>query len=270
MSVAIQNRIVDRIIDLGSFGRFMYNSFVVSLVCCFRPSTYPLFWNQIYVIGVRSVFVMMITGGFVGMLLGVQVFDLFAAMGMEEKIGGLINTTGVRELGPVLAAVMLAGRIGGALTAELGTMKVTEQIDALRSMGADPIKYLVAPRILACLVLTPLLIVYADIMCSFGGYVMSIGYNHIPAKPYWEFTANFVDLWDLNIGVVKGFFFGAAIAIISCYKGFTCKKGAEGVGQACTEAFVLSLMSILGLDFIIAVIEKAVYLSFWPLKSALS
>jgi len=119
-----------------------------------------------YIIGVRSVPIVMITGAFVGMILAVNAYDQLAFMGLEEKLGGLINLSGVKELGPVLAAVMLAGRIGGALTAELGTMKVTEQIEAVRSMGTDPVKYLVAPRILACLLLTPILIIYADLLCS--------------------------------------------------------------------------------------------------------
>ena len=150
----------------GRFGRFIWRSLVVSFLSVFRPGTYPLMWTQMYIIGVRSVPIVMITGAFVGMILAVNAYDQLAFMGLEEKLGGLINLSGVKELGPVLAAVMLAGRIGGALTAELGTMKVTEQIEAVRSMGTDPVKYLVAPRILACLLLTPILIIYADLLCS--------------------------------------------------------------------------------------------------------
>jgi phospholipid/cholesterol/gamma-HCH transport system permease protein len=149
----------------------------------------------------------MITGAFVGMTLAVQIYDQLAGMGLEEHMGALINVSVVKELGPVLAAVMLAGRIGGALTAELGTMNVTEQIDAIRSMGTDPIRYL-----------------------------------------------------------VEGLFFGGAIASISCYKGFHCKEGAEGVGRACTEAFVASFITILALDFALAVIFKAIYSTLWPLR----
>jgi phospholipid/cholesterol/gamma-HCH transport system permease protein len=222
-----------------------------------------------YIIGVRSVPIVMITGAFVGMILAVNAYDQLAYMGLEERLGGLINISGVKELGPVLAAVMLAGRIGGALTAELGTMKVTEQIEAVRSMGTDPVKYLVAPRILACLLLTPILIIYADLLCSLGGFFVSVFQLNINSRPYWEYSAQVVELWDLAVGIIKGFFFGAAIAAISCYKGFNCREGAEGVGRACTEAFVASFISILALDFAIVVITKAIYNSLWPVRSML-
>jgi phospholipid/cholesterol/gamma-HCH transport system permease protein len=219
------------------------------------------------IIGVRSVPVVMITGAFVGMTLAIQAYDQLAGMGLEEHLGVLINISVVKELGPVLAAVMLSGRIGGALTAELGTMNVTEQIDAVRSMGTDPIRYLVAPRILACLLLTPFLIIYADLMGIVGGYFISVIQLGINSRAYWNFSASGVELWDISIGVIKGLFFGVAIAVISCYKGFTCKEGAQGVGRACTEAFVASFISILALDFALAVIFKAIYNTFWPLKS---
>jgi len=219
------------------------------------------------IIGVHSVPVVMITGAFVGMVLAIQAYDQLAGMGLEEHLGVLINISVVKELGPVLAAVMLAGRIGGALTAELGTMNVTEQIDAIRSMGTDPIRHLVAPRVLACLLLTPFLIIYADLMGIVGGYFISVIQLGINSRAYWSFSASGVELWDVSIGVIKGFFFGAAIAVIGCYKGFTCREGAHGVGQACTEAFVTSFISILALDFALAVIFKAIYNTFWPLRS---
>jgi len=218
-------------------------------------------------IGVRSVPIIMITGAFVGMILAVQAYDQLAGMGLEEHLGVLINVSVVKELGPVLAGVMLAGRVGGALTAELGTMKVTEQIDAVRSMGTDPMMYLVAPRVLACLLLTPFLIIYTDLLGILGGYFVSVVQFKINASAYWSFSASGVELWDISIGIVKGFFFGGAIAIISCYKGFTCKEGAQGVGQACTEAFVASFISILAIDFALAVIFKAIYNTFWTTKS---
>jgi phospholipid/cholesterol/gamma-HCH transport system permease protein len=219
------------------------------------------------IIGVKSVPVIMITGAFVGMTLAVQAYDQLAGMGLEEHLGVLINISVVKELGPVLAAVMLAGRIGGALTAELGTMNVTEQIDAVRSMGTDPVKYLVAPRVLACLLLTPLLIIYADFLGVLGGYFVSVLQFGINDWAYWNFSANGVEMWDIGIGILKGFFFGSAIAVISCYKGFTCREGAQGVGEACTEAFVASFISILVLDFAIAVVAKSIYSIFWPMKS---
>jgi len=266
MIAALGQRVIYDLEKAGQFGRFVWRSMVISIASLLKPSSYPLVWTQMFIIGVRSVPVIMITGAFVGMTLAIQAFDLLYSLGMEERLGSLINISGVKELGPVLAAVMLSGRVGGALTAELGTMKVTEQIEALRSMGTDPMKHLVAPRVLACLLLTPVLIVYADLLCSLGGYLISILHLGINSRPYWDYSASTVELWDLSIGIVKGFFFGAAIAMISCYKGFTCREGAHGVGQACTEAFVASFISILVLDFALAVISNSVYSILWPAR----
>ncbi|GAF94943.1 unnamed protein product, partial [marine sediment metagenome] len=151
--------------------------------------------------------------------------------------------------------------------AELGTMNVTEQIDAVRSMGTDPIRYLVVPRVLACLLLTPALIIYADLLGVIGGAFVSFVQFGINSRAYWTFSADGLELWDIAIGVIKGFFFGAAIAVISCYKGFTCRQGAQGVGRACTEAFVSSFISILALDYALAVIFKAIYNTFWSIRS---
>ena len=267
MLMAIGARTLQFLQDSGQFARFGAQALGCSVRCLFRSHAYALVSTQINAIGVRSVPVIMITGAFVGMTLAVQAYDHLAGMGLEEHLGVLINLSVVKELGPVLAAVMLAGRIGGALTAELGTMNVTEQIDAIRSMGTDPVRYLVVPRVMACLLLTPILIVYADLLGVLGGAMVSLAHLGINARAYWEFSANGVALWDLGIGVTKGVFFGGAIATVSCYKGFTCKEGAHGVGQACTEAFVLSFISILVLDFGLAVFAKAVYNSFWPIKS---
>jgi phospholipid/cholesterol/gamma-HCH transport system permease protein len=251
---------------IGQFARFSWAMAAGAVASLGAAGTYPLIWTQMNIIGVRSVPVVMVTGAFVGMTLAVQAYDQLAGMGLEEHLGVLINISVVKELGPVLAAVMLAGRIGGALTAELGTMNVTEQIDAVRSMGTDPVRYLVVPRVLACLLLTPVLIVYADLMGVIGGAAVSFAYLGINSHAYWTFSAYGVELWDVGVGVVKGFFFGGALATISCYKGFTCREGAQGVGQACTEAFVASLICILAIDFSVAMISKGVYLTFWPLK----
>ena len=253
--------------NVGQFGRFVWEAMGVSARSCVRPRMYPLIWAQMLIIGVRSVSIVMITGAFVGMILAYQAYGQLAHMGLEERLGVLINIAVVKELGPVLVAVMLAGRVGGALTAELGTMNVTEQIDAVKSMGTDPIQHLVAPRILACLLLTPFLIIYADLLGIVGGYFISVLQFGINSRAYWTFSAQGVELWDVSIGIIKGFFFGAAIAAISCYKGFTCKEGAHGVGQACTEGFVASFISILALDFALVVIFKAIYNTFWSLKS---
>ena len=255
--------------NMGRFARFAWQTLVASLRSCASSHTYPLIWTQMNIIGVRSVPVVMVTGAFVGMTLAVQAYDQLVIMGLEERMGQLIGLSVVKELGPVLAAVMLAGRVGGALTAELGTMNVTEQIDAVRSMGTDPIRYLVAPRVLACLLLAPALIIYADLLGILGGYFVSVILKGVNSRAYWNFSASAVELWDVSIGVVKGFFFGVAIAVISCYKGFTCREGAEGVGRACTEAFVASFIAILTINLALAMIFKAIYNTLWPIKSLL-
>jgi phospholipid/cholesterol/gamma-HCH transport system permease protein len=260
---------LEKIGNTGRFARFLGLSLGTSVQTCLQPRWYNLIWTQMNSIGVHSVPVIMVTGAFVGMTLAVQAYDQLAGMGLEERLGVLVNLSVVKELGPVLAAVMLSGRVGGALTAELGTMHVTEQIDAVRSMGTDPIRYLVAPRFLACLLLTPILIIYADLLGILGGYFVSVGLFHINSQPYWFYSAQGVELWDVLVGITKGFFFGGAIAIVSCYNGFHCEEGAHGVGKACTEAFVGSFISILAINFALDVVFKSIYATFWPLTTLL-
>jgi phospholipid/cholesterol/gamma-HCH transport system permease protein len=176
----------------------------------------------------------------------------------------VINLSLVRELGPVLAATMLAGRVGSAMAAELGTMRVTEQIDALESMGANPIYYLVVPRFLGCLVLIPTLTIMADFMGVLGGYLYSnvllgIDYHH-----YWANSREYVDAFDFLMGIFKSFFFGAAIALVSCHHGFHCDHGAEGVGRSATNAFVHSFVLILVLDLFLGIWLNNVHDFFRP------
>jgi len=234
-----------------------------------KARNWQLVMPQFYEVGWRTVPVILITGVFVGMVLAVQAVEQFQAVGFEERMGVIVNLSVVRELGPVLAGVMLAGRVGGALTAELGTMNVTEQLDALRSMGADPIRYLVVPRFLACLLLTPFLTCYTDLMGALGGWFISVRVYGVPSEPYWSHTCYALEKWDLFAGLLKSVFFGAAIGLISCYKGFTCRQGAEGVGRACTESFVASFIAILVLDFFIGVALKGAYEAIWGFKSVL-
>jgi len=218
-----------------------------------------LLMPQLYQVGTMSIPVVMLVGGFVGAVLGVEIFDQFAAIGQETRIGGVINISSVKQIGPVLTAVMIAGRVGGAVSAELGTMKVTEQIDALRVMGADPISFLVVPRFLACLIMVPILTVISDLLGVFGGYLVVVrGFNVDPGA-YWQFSRIFVGNWDLFTGLAKSVFFGGAIAMISCYKGFHARSGAAGVGQAATEAFVYSFIVIIVSNFFLAHFLKNLY-----------
>ncbi|HEV7298669.1 MAG TPA: ABC transporter permease [Tepidisphaeraceae bacterium] len=217
-----------------------------------------------YEVGVRSVPVIGITGAFVGMVMAIETYTQLRALGQEERIGSLIGLSVVKQIGPVLAAVMLAGRIGGALTAELGTMNVTEQLDALRVMGAEPIRYLVVPRFLCCLFLLPILTIYSDVLGVVGGWAVSVYALNIPSDPYWRYSAVGVDTYQVMEGIIKSFFFGAAIGLISCYKGFRCGSGASGVGRACTESFVLSFIAIIVLNFFFAKLLKDIYYALYP------
>ncbi|CAA9413138.1 MAG: Phospholipid ABC transporter permease protein MlaE [uncultured Phycisphaerae bacterium] len=173
----------------------------------------------------------------------------------------------VKQIGPVLAAVMLAGRVGGALTAELGTMNVTEQLDAMRVMGADPVRYLVVPRFLACVLLTPILTIYSDLLGVLGGYVLSVYYLGVAETPYWQFSAQAIETWQIMEGIFKSVFFGAAIGLISCYKGFNSGAGASGVGRACTESFVASFMAIIVLNFFFARLLQNLYVGLYGNRS---
>ncbi|MEZ0263312.1 MAG: MlaE family ABC transporter permease [Phycisphaerae bacterium] len=221
---------------------------------------------QMYEVGFRSVPVIAITGGFIGMVLAIESYFQFKSIGQEHRIGGIISVSVVKQIGPVLAAVMLAGRVGGALTAELGTMNVTEQLDALRVMGADPIRVLVVPRFLACIILLPVLTIFSDALGVLGGYLVSVKSFDVPSVPYWQAAAIAVDNWQIFEGLVKATFFGGAIGLISCYKGFTCGAGAQGVGRACTESFVMSFIAIIVLNFFFAKLAKDWYTAIYGLR----
>jgi phospholipid/cholesterol/gamma-HCH transport system permease protein len=217
-----------------------------------------------YNIGVLSLPVIALTGTFIGMVLAVQSYAQFKQFGFETRLGALINLSMCRELGPVLAATMLAGRVGSAIAAEIGTMRVTEQIDALTSMGANPIHYLVVPRFLGCLLMIPSLTIMAIFMGVVGGWFYSTNVFGIDSFHYWHNSQQFVHNWDLFYGVFKSITFGATIAIVSCYRGFNCAPGAEGVGRAATAAFVLSFVIIITLDLFLSIGLDKVHDFLWP------
>jgi phospholipid/cholesterol/gamma-HCH transport system permease protein len=225
-----------------------------------RPGT---ILANFYQIGVLSLPVVALTGTFIGMVLAVQSYTQFQRLGLETRMGSVINMSLVRELGPVLAATMLAGRVGSSMAAELGTMRVTEQIDALAAMGVNPIHYLVVPRFLGCLLLIPTLTIMADFMGVVGAYVYSVQLLGVDQFHYLDNAAKFVGLFDMFAGVFKSLFFGAAIALIGCHRGFNCDPGAEGVGRAATQAFVYSFVVILLLDLLLGISLEGVDKLLW-------
>jgi phospholipid/cholesterol/gamma-HCH transport system permease protein len=253
--------VISYIVGVGSLAVFSLRTFQWLFTRWPRRGT---LMPNFYQIGVLSLPVVALTGTFIGMVLAVQSYGQFRKLGMETRLGAVINMSLVRELGPVLAATMLAGRVGSAMAAELGTMRVTEQIDALASMGANPIHYLVVPRFLGCLVLIPTLTIMADFMGVVGGYFYSVFILNIDAAHYMNNSRHFVGVFDLFSGVFKSLFFGATIALVGCHRGFYCEPGAEGVGRAATKAFVLSFVIILFLDLLLGIVLESVYELLWP------
>src|SRR4051794_33410223 len=259
-------QVFEAVADIGGMAQFsaMTLAWLVR-----RRARWGVLVPNFYAIGVSSVPVVAITGTFIGMVLAVQAHSQFAMMGLATRLGSVINISLVKELGPVLAATMLAGRVGSSMAAELGTMRVTEQIDALSALGTNPIYYLVVPRFLACVLLIPLLTLMADFMGVIGGAVVSTQMLGVDPYHYWYHSRQYVGGLDLFAGVFKSFFFGAAIALISCHRGFHSKAGAEGVGKAATEAFVYSFIAILAVDFAIGIVWNGVYYSIWPQNTGL-
>lgn len=255
------NVVIEGINTLGDISMFTWRMLVWMLTARPRRGTLmPTFYS----VGVLSLPVVALTGTFIGMVLSIQSYHQFKVMGLESKLGAVITMSLVRELGPVLAATMLAGRVGSAMAAVIGTMRVTEQIDALSAMGANPIHYLVVPRFLACVLLIPALTVMADFMGIVGGYFFSVVIFGVDHAAYLRNSREFVGGFDFFTGVFKSLFFGATIAIISCYRGFHCQAGAEGVGRAATAAFVQSFVMILALDIVLNMFLDGVYYSLWP------
>ena len=219
-------------------------------------------------VGYSSVVVVGITGLFIGMVLAVQTYSQFHSIGLETSLGAVIHLSVVRELGPVLAAVMLAGRVGSAMAAELATMRVTEQIDALACLGVDPVKYLTAPRFLACLLMIPLLTVLADLTGLVGSTLICLHVFGIDAHHFWQHSRVYVKVWDVFVGLGKALAFGGVLSLIACHRGFNSKPGAAGVGRAATEAFVYAFVAIIVLDFVLAMLANAVYNLVWPVTGA--
>lgn len=253
--------LTDAVTTLGDVTLFALSTVVWTLRLPCPGTLLPCCYN----VGVRSVPVVAITGLFIGMVIAVQSYAGFHNVGLATHLGMIVNTSVVRELGPALAAVMLAGRIGSAMAAELATMRISEQIDALACLGVNPVRYLVVPRFLACVLLIPLLAILADFTGVIGGAVISLAVFDLDPHHYWAHSRGVIGLWDLGTaGFIKPTFFGAAIALISCHRGFNSRAGAEGVGQAATEAFVASFIAIFALDFVLALSLNTLRDCLWP------
>ncbi len=208
--------------------------------------------EQMVSVGPDSLLVALLTAATVGMVFTIQVAREFLNFGAGSVVGGVLALSLSRELAPVLTAVILAGRVGSAFAAELGTMRVTEQIDALYMLKTDPIDYLVIPRVIACCLMLPLLTIFCLVMGLAGGMgVAQIMYS-IPATVFLTSIQNFLEPWDLISAMVKGFVFGGLIGVIGCSWGLTTTGGAKGVGQSTTTAVVTSLLAIFTFNFFLS------------------
>lgn len=236
---------------LEESGRVMI-LFYKTLSFTFRPPfDFRNLFKQIEEVGVKSIPVVLITGAFTGMVLALQSYTGFKRFNAEAFVGTVVALSMTRELGPVLSGLMVSGRVGSAMAAELGTMQVTEQIDALYTLATNPIKYLIVPRFLAALIVMPILTIFADVIGILGGYLISVELLGSNPTIYIRRTYDYLDLEDIYIGLLKACVFGMIIAIIGCYQGFNTQGGAEGVGKSTTRAVVLSSLLILIANYFI-------------------
>lgn len=235
----------------ASIGDYLLLIIGVSWVTLRHPPNFFLIRDQMYEVGVRSLPVVAITGFSTGMVLAAQSFFQLSDKGLASATGLMVAKAMLVELGPVLTAFMVTGRVGASMCAELGTMRVTEQIDALRSMAIDPLRYLIAPRFIAGIIMLPLLTVFSSIMGIIGGYVIAVDYYGMAPNTFMDPLPIHITNFDFVSGIVKAFFFGVIIVTISCYRGLTTRGGAAGVGRATTNSVVICYSVILIGNFLL-------------------
>ncbi|HLZ54440.1 MAG TPA: ABC transporter permease [Verrucomicrobiae bacterium] len=251
MIYSAKQRVTDSLAGLGRF-TLLAKEALASLV------TFKVAWRdllyQVYFIGVKSQAVVLVTGAFTGMVLAAQTYYQFHKVKMDTATLAVVGVSLCDELGPVLTALMVAGRVGAAIAAEIGTMRVTEQIDALRTLATHPVDYLVVPRIAAGHIALPLLTIESICVGIGASYLVSVHLLGIDATYLWVNMLRYTHDVDVVIGLIKAFVYGGLIAVISCYKGLTCRLGAEGVGRATTEAVVYSSITILITNFFLTLV----------------
>jgi phospholipid/cholesterol/gamma-HCH transport system permease protein len=238
--------IIDTVEELGRYLLFLALTLRGGLL---PPYRIRLAFKQMHFVGIQSLTIVLITAVFTGMVFAVQAEYGFAKFGAEGLIGGIVTLSLTRELGPVLTALMVNGRVGSAMAAELGTMRVTEQVDALESMAIDPHQYLVAPRVVASVFMVPALTAVFDAVGVLGCWYVTTQTLGVPAGGFWSRIEWFVDPDDILGGMAKGAVFGLILSSIGCYSGFFTRGGAEGVGKATTRAVVISGVLILTSDY---------------------
>ena len=241
---------------LGELAILVHETFKSIFVA---PVRWRLLMDQIVVVGFGSQLVVIVTGAFTGAVFGAQTYFQFHRLGMDSAVGAVVAVSMFRELGPVLTGLMVAGRVGAAMSAEIGTMKVTEQIDALRALGVHPIDYLVVPRALALMLSMPLLVAECVGLGILAGYFVGVKLLGIQAAYYMDQMLKFTGTRDIKMALTKGFCFSLLIVFISCYHGLNAKEGAAGVGRAPTEAVVNCSLAILISNFFLSLLLNVVF-----------
>jgi len=242
----IGERVYGMVQELGAVSTLLFR---VVAGAVRRPFEFGNIIKQMEEVGVRSIPVVLVTATFTGMVLALQSFSGFERFGATSLVGTVVALSITRELGPVFAGLMVSGRVGASMAAELGTMKVTEQIDALVTLATDPVKYLVVPRVIAATFVLPVLVVFADFVGILGGYFVAVHVMGANPHVYVAKTYQYLEFRDIYTGLVKAAVFGSLISLISCHQGFVARGGAEGVGRATTRAVVTSSMMVLVSDY---------------------
>jgi phospholipid/cholesterol/gamma-HCH transport system permease protein len=237
--------------EIGGLGELLFEVVRWSVRPPYRLAN---LFAQFDFVGVGSVFIVALTGVFSGMVFAHQSWRAFDMFNAESLVGPTVSLTITRELAPVFSALMVTMRAGSAMCTELGTMRVTEQVDALETMAVNPIQYLLVPRVLAGLVMVPLLVLIFDLMGLGGGYFVAVAVKGLSAGTFITRTQQWLDPEDLTEGLIKGAVFGLFIALVACFKGYNASGGAKGVGQATTEAMVTSALGIFILDYFVGVL----------------
>ena len=232
----------------GRMGLFLAKTFFFAVT---PPLKFSQLLKQVRFIGFQSALVIFLTGAFTGMVLGLQGFYTLNRFGSAALLGPMIALSLIKELGPVLTALMVTGRAGSAITAEIGIMRITEQIEAIELMGLSPFRYLVVPKFLAGILALPLLTAIFDVVGIFGGYLIGVKLLGIGEGTYFGEMANYIRMQDITQGIYKSLSFGALITWVCCYKGYHAGFGAEGVSKATTQAVVLSSVMILFWDYVL-------------------
>jgi len=231
---------------LGRFGTFLAQALALIVT---PPFKLRAFVGRIHYIGFNSLLIILLTGAFTGMVLGLQIYFTLSRFGSEAYLGPAVALSLIRELGPVLSALMVTGRAGSALTAEIGIMRITEQIDALTVMALNPMRYLVVPSILAGLVTVPMMTALFDVVGIFGGYLVGVELLGLSQGTYFGEMQTFVEMKDIMLGFWKSLSFGVIVTWVATYKGFHVGHGAQGVARATTQSVVLASVLILVWDY---------------------